>query len=470
MLERSLIDYFFPYQKRYLLDKSKVKILEKSRRIGGTFVQSFEDVQDCIEQPGLKVFFSSADMTAAAEYMDYISGWVSKLNSIAKTLAEINCEDITECEFADEDKGVKSKVIEFNNGSKIYALSSNPKAFRSKGGKIVWDEAAHHKDDRKMWAAAKPAAMWGYSIRILSTHNGVNSLFYLIIDKCKKGELDYSVHTVPIQLAVEEGLADRICGRKLSRKEREAWLENEHKGCLTEAIWQEEYCCNPQDESKAMISYDLIHSCERQGVLGLEKAKGPLYLGCDVARHRHLYVIYVFEDIGDRLICRAVEAYQNKKWSYLEQKLYKFLKLPNLIRGCIDRTGCGDQFTERAQDKFGTVKVEGVLFSNTVKADLAINLLQAFEDQKLIIEKCPKFPGIDTKIEDEQAESIHAVRKIVTSAGNVRYDAASTEQGHGDFFWGAALAYHAKNASEVGPIFVQTANPFKGQNVNFDGF
>ena len=470
MPDQSLIDYFFPYQKRYLLDKSKVKILDKSRRIGGTYVQSFEDVQDCIEQPGLKIFFSSADMTAAAEYMDYIAGWVAKLNTIAKALAEINCEDISECEFADEDKGVKSKVIEFNNGSKIYALSSNPKAFRSKGGKIVWDEAAHHKDDRKMWAAAKPAAMWGYSIRILSTHNGVNSLFNLIIDKCKKGELDYSVHTVPIQLAVEEGLADRICGRRLSRKEREAWLENEHKGCLTEAIWQEEYCCNPQDESKAMISYDLIHSCERQGVLGLEKAKGPLYLGCDVARHRHLYVIYVFEDVCDQLVCRAVEAYQKKKWSFLEEKIYKFLKLPNLVRACIDRTGLGDQFTERAQEKFGSVKVEGVLFTNTVKADLAISLLQAFEDQKLIIEKCPKFPGVEGRIEDEQAESIHAVRKIVTSAGNVRYDAASTELGHGDFFWGAALAYHAKAANAAGPIFVKTDNPFKGESLDFSGF
>lgn len=86
------------------------------------------------------------------------------------------------------------------------------------------------------------------------------------------------------------------------------------------------------------------------------------------------------------------------------------------------------------------------------------------------IQKCPKFPGIDTKIEDEQAESIHAVRKIVTSAGNVRYDAASTEQGHGDFFWGAALAYHAKNASDAGPVFIQTANPFKGESMNFNGF
>ena len=470
MPEQSLIDYFFPYQKRYLLDKSKVKILEKSRRIGGTYVQSFEDVQDCIEQPGLKIFFSSADMTAAAEYMDYISGWVAKLNTIAKALAEINCEDISECEFADEDKGVKSKVIEFNNGSKIYALSSNPKAFRSKGGKIVWDEAAHHKDDRKMWAAAKPAAMWGFSIRILSTHNGVNSLFYILIDKCRKGELDYSVHTVPIQLAVEEGVADRICGRKLTKKEREEWLEQEHKGCLTEAIWQEEYCCNPQDESKAMIGYDLIHSCERQGVLGMEKAKGPLYLGCDVARHRHLYVIYVLEDIGNQLVCRAVEAYQKKKWSYLEEKLYKFLKLPNLIRACIDRTGLGDQFTERAQEKFGSVKVEGVLFTNTVKADLAISLLQAFEDQKIIIEKCPKFPGVDGNEEDKQAESIHAVKKIVTSAGNVRYDAASTEQGHGDFFWGAALAYHAKNAGEAGPLIIKSAEPYANESTDFGGF
>ena len=30
-----LTEFFFPYQKRWLADKSKVKIFEKSRRIGG---------------------------------------------------------------------------------------------------------------------------------------------------------------------------------------------------------------------------------------------------------------------------------------------------------------------------------------------------------------------------------------------------------------------------------------------------
>lgn len=469
-MSKELEELFFPYQKRWLLDKSKVKIFEKSRRIGGTWVQSFEDVVDCIEQPGLKVFFSSADMTAAGEYIDYCENWITKLNALAKLLAEIDNGEVEECEFADEDKGIKSKVIEFNNGSKIYVLSSNPKAFRSKGGKIVWDEAAHHDNDMKMWAAAKPAAMWGYSIRILSTHNGVNSLFYQLIQKVLKGEINYSVHRVPIQLAVEEGVADRICGRKLTKKEREEWLENEHRGCMTEAIWQEEYCCNPQDESKAMLSYDLIHSCEQEGILGLEQAKGNLYLGCDVARHRHLFVIYVMEDFGGSLVTRAVEAIQNRKWSYLKQRLYRYLALPNLVRACIDRTGCGDQYTEEAIEMFGSVKVEGVLFTGTVKADLALTLLRAFEDQKIVLPKNPKFSDIDGREDDKQLESFHSVRKIVTPSGNVRYDAQSTDKGHGDFFWAAALCNHAKVAGEGGPVFVKTANPFSRESMNFGGY
>ena len=111
----------------------------------------------------LKSIFSSADLTAASEYIDYCDGWIQRLNGLAKKLVELDNELIGEVEFADEDKGIKSKVIEFHNGSKIIVLSSNPKAFRSKGGKIVWDEAAHHDNDEKMWAAAKPAAMWGLS-------------------------------------------------------------------------------------------------------------------------------------------------------------------------------------------------------------------------------------------------------------------------------------------------------------------
>ena len=59
--------YFLPYQQRWLKDKSRFKIWQKSRRIGATYCQSYEDVRDCVEGTVKKVFFSSADESAGKE-------------------------------------------------------------------------------------------------------------------------------------------------------------------------------------------------------------------------------------------------------------------------------------------------------------------------------------------------------------------------------------------------------------------
>ena len=56
---------------RWINDNSKVKIWEKSRRIGATYVQSYEDVRDCVYKTVPAVWFSSADESAAREYIDY---------------------------------------------------------------------------------------------------------------------------------------------------------------------------------------------------------------------------------------------------------------------------------------------------------------------------------------------------------------------------------------------------------------
>lgn len=451
MKNAALADLFLPYQRRWLQDKSPVKIFEKSRRIGGTWVQSFEDVTDCIDQPGLKVYFSSADLTAASEYIDYCEDWIRKLNTMAGLIADTEQGNIEGVEFADEDKGVKSKIIEFHNGSKIITLSSNPKAFRSKGGKIVWDESAWHDNDQKMWAAAKPAAMWGYPIRILSTHNGVGSVFNLLIEKVRKGEIDYSLHSVPITLAVAEGVADRIAGRKLTKAERDAWLDRERKGCLSDAIWQQEYMCQPQDESKALLSYELIQSCETKDILApLRNCAGDLYLGMDVARRRHLSVIYVLEKQGSSLYTRYLKTMQKTAWSKQESVLYGLLELPRLRRACLDATGLGNQFAERAQDRFGKNRVEAVTFSGASKEDMALGLLREFEDRTILIPD-----------DADQRESLHSVRKLVTAANNVRYDAVSSEKGHGDYFWGLGLAISAARDRDAGPAFAYSASPWE---------
>ena len=46
---------------------------------------------------------------------------------------------------------------------------------------------------------------------------------------------------------------------------------------------------------------------------------------------------------------------------------------------------------------------------------------------------------------------LSAVKRIVTSAGNVRFDAERTEDGHADRFWALALALHAAGHGSASP-------------------
>ena len=161
--------YFLPYQLRWLADESPIKIWEKSRRIGATYVQSYEDVRDCVSKKVPAVWFSSADESAAREYIAYCEQWTKLFNMAAKPLGQV---------VIDSEKDIKAFVIEFANGTKIHALSSNPKGFRSKGGKVVLDEFAHHDSQDDLWKAARPCITWGFPLRILSTHNGKNCRYY----------------------------------------------------------------------------------------------------------------------------------------------------------------------------------------------------------------------------------------------------------------------------------------------------
>ena len=94
--------FFLPYQQRWLSDNSPIKIWEKSRRIGATYVQSYEDVRDCIAKIVPAVWFSSADESAAKEYISYCEMWVKLFHAAAKSMGEV---------VLDSEKDVKALVI-----------------------------------------------------------------------------------------------------------------------------------------------------------------------------------------------------------------------------------------------------------------------------------------------------------------------------------------------------------------------
>lgn len=408
------------------MDKSSIKLWEKSRRIGATYVQAYEDVLDCATRAVPEVWFSSADESAAREYIEDAERWTRMLDAAARFLGRV---------VIDSERDIKAFVIEFANGTKIHALSSNPSAFRSKGGKVVLDEFAHHESAERLWAAARPCVTWGYPMRIISTHSSPTSLFARFCDAIRGGTLGWSLHTVDIYTAVAEGLLDKILGRGTTEAEREGWLADLRANCLDEDVWLGEYCAKPSGSRDSFLSLELIRSAECEGCTepSPEDARRSLYLGMDVGRARDLSVIWVVEKRAGVLHTVEVSAMERAPFHEQRTALWRFLSLPSLRRAAIDATGIGMQLAEEARERFGRGRVEEVHFTQSSKEELAFSLRSLMEEGRLFIPK-----------QREIEEDLHSVKKATTTSGNIRLGVAPSHKGsHGDYFWALALAVHA---------------------------
>ena len=109
------------------------------------------------------------------------------------------------------------------------------------------------------------------------------------------------------------------------------------------------------------------------------------------------------------------------------------------VRYVMDQGGMGEKPVEDAKRRYGAHRVEGVLFTNRIKQDLAFEFKRKFEDKLFRI---PENPDI--------RRSLHAVKKSVTSAGNIRLDADSVKGDHGDDFWAGCLVSHAADNLVIG--------------------
>ena len=82
-------------------------------------------------------------------------------------------------------------------------------------------------------------------------------------------------------------------------------------------------------------------------------------------------------------------------------------------------------------------RVEAVQFTGPVKEALAYPVKAAFEDLNLRI-------PFDRNLQAD----LRAIKKETTAAGNIRFSADRSENGHADRFWALALALHAASTSE----------------------
>jgi phage FluMu gp28-like protein len=208
------------YQARWILDGSHLRICEKGRQIGLSYADSYDSVRKAALKNGRDVWVMSRDEVQAKQYILYCKRWANVLKHAAQDLGE-------QVLMTDSGKAVQVQVLKFASGASIYALSSNPDAIVGKTGHVKLDEFALHKDQRQLFAVAKPVIQWGGTLSIISTHRGIGTVFNsLIVDIKERGnKMGWSLHTIPIQRAVEDGIVERIdaaTGGGLTREWKEA--------------------------------------------------------------------------------------------------------------------------------------------------------------------------------------------------------------------------------------------------------
>jgi len=429
---------FLPYQRAWVDDRSRLKLMEKSRQIGiswGTACAAVERTAPAGAR--FDQWVSSRDDLQARIFLEDAKRFAKMLDAAARDLGYM---------LIDEEKRISAYVLQFANGRRIHSMSSNPDAQAGKKGGRVLDEFALHPDPRKLYSIAYPGITWGGQMEIISTHRGSANFFNELVEDVKHrgNPKKFSLHTVTLQDALDQGFWHNLQQVLDTDDERQGFDEAAYfdwirSGCASEEQFLQEFMCRPADDEGAFLSYDLISGIEYPALTAWDRWNpgAELYMGVDVGRKNDLTVFWVVERTGGMMLTRRIDTLQNKPFDEQEDSLYALLALPEIRRCCIDDTGLGMQFAERAQKKFGTYRVEKVRFTAQVKEHLAYPVRSACEDKSLRIPR-----------DDAIRADLRAIRKTTTAAGNLRFEADRGPEGHADRFWALALAVHA--AATVG--------------------
>jgi phage FluMu gp28-like protein len=451
---------FLPFQEKWILDRSRLKLMEKSRQIGISWSTAYA-ADERTAEAGSKwdQWISSRDDLQARLVIEDCKMFAKILHLAAEDLGE---------RVIDEERKISAYVLHFANGRRIHSMSSNPDAQAGKRGGRILDEFALHPDPRKLWSIAYPGITWGGNMEVISTHRGSNNFFNLLVREINEhgNPKGISLHRVTLQDALDQGFLYKLqqalpADHEVQQMDESTYFDFIKGGCADEESFLQEYMCVPADDASAFLEYDLIAGCEYPSTESWEwdtpeQAKGrQMFAGIDIGRKKDLTVLWVLELLGDVLYTRKVIELRNMSKPDQEKVLWPWIDY--MSRTCQDYSGLGIGWGDDAQNRYGQYRYECVTFGSRVKEELAYPVRGKMEDKKLRI---PFKPAIRA--------DLRAVTKETTAAGNIRFTAERSENGHADRFWALALAIHAAG-TDAGPTWA-TSRPGKRDKEILKGY
>jgi len=430
---QSVID-FKAYQRRWLGDRSRFKIGMFARQTGKTFTTSAELVDDCVVSMAAKrrtrwVILSRGERQAKEALDEAVKPMTRAYYEIYNAVKR-GWEPPREEESAYKVYGetgrldAEYKVLDliYPGGSRITALPATPDTARGFSANLFLDEFAFHADSRRIWTAAFPViSKSGLRVRVTSTPNGKGNKFYELMTG---DDPIWSRHITDIHQAAADGLDRNV--------------EELRRGLGDDDAWSQEYELKFLDDGGAVLPMDWIMACEDPEAGKPEKyAGGQCFLGNDIAARGDLWVLWVFELVGDVLWCRELIVRRNIKFAEQDAIVANAMERYKARRLVMDQTGMGEKPVEDAKRRHGESVVEGMIFGPGSKLGLANGIRRRFEERRI------RLPQGDIALRGD----LNKTRRLVGPSGTARLLTERDEGGHADRFWAAALAIHGADGS-----------------------
>jgi phage FluMu gp28-like protein len=487
-----------PYQRRWVEDNSHLKIVAKARQIGYSFAASIRALLECLKRKTTWIFLSKGERQSRL-LMEKVQEHVQSCGILARacesTFFEGTLIKQLEVRFAngsviyglpanpDTARGYSGNVTldEFafhSDADKIYTalfpsitrgycleIISTPNGQQGKFYELAKAAGLVDSGDGEIGRSAEPSGDPEIG-RSEEQDSGPGSSLVTRHSSLLSPDLPiWSGHRVDIYEAIRQGLTID--------------LQTLRAGCGDETTWQQEYCCQFISTAENFIPPALVSQCVSAEASkdcpprflasaphpGLDSRLSPLpisdaefYVGMDIGRHHDRTVFWLDEvkvsgsrfqvsgkaELADTshltpdtlrvAVARLVRTFSNTPFAEQLAFARELLSLPGpdgrplVRRACLDATGMGAPLAESLEREFGP-RVEPVTFTAAVKEDLAFRVKRRMEQRLDLIPEAP-----------EIARAFGAVKKLVTVAGNTRFDAERTDLGHADEFWAKALA------------------------------
>lgn len=411
------------HQIDWIQDRSFLKLCKKGRRTGITYAEALDDTVTAAtsrEGGGDDVYYIADTKEKGLEFIGYVAHFARVVSKELATVEEFLFEDK---QPDGSSKHITAYRVRFASGFCVTALASKPVAIRGLQGIVVIDEAAFHKDVKGIIDACNALLIWGGKIRIISTHNGEDNPFNLLIKDIQAGVYDYSVHHVTFQDAIENGLFERVAlirGWEPTAENKQAWFDRIIKSYGNDnETRDEELFVKPRRSSGLYFPRALVRRCQEEGIPIINFARGAdWYLddgrleeardwfedtlrpilaamptgsrtvfGQDFGRDGDLSVIWVLQDQGAG-VWRTVFVLEMRRIPFDVQEwvLYEIIRsLPLFYHGKLDARGNGQSHAEGAQQEFGLSKIDCVKATVEWYATFFPEYRAAYEDRSIIV-------------------------------------------------------------------------------------